>query len=159
MIDPVTAFAAATTAFKGIKMLVGAGREMQDISTQLGSWYNAVADINKAESQRKNPTWLDKKTHGNDNIEQEAMDIVIRKKTLLEKEKEIKFMLDYRFGLGTYDEMLGMRRQIRKEREDTVYAAMEAKRQMANNAAIGGLSLGILSVLGGGLYLIVLATQ
>jgi hypothetical protein len=87
------------------------------------------------------------------------MDIVIRKKTLLEKEKEIKFMLDYRFGLGTYDEMLGMRRQIRKEREDTVYAAMEAKRQMANNAAIGGLSLGILSVLGGGLYLIVLATQ
>ena len=68
-------------------------------------------------------------------------------------------MLDYRFGLGTYDEMLGMRRQIRKEREDTVYAAMEAKRQMANNAAIGGLSLGIISVLGGGLYLIVLATQ
>ena len=87
------------------------------------------------------------------------MDIVIRKKTLLEKEKEIKFMLDYRFGLGTYDEMLGMRRKIRKEREDTVYAAMEAKRQMANNAAIGALSLGIMSVLGGGVYLIVLVTQ
>ena len=52
--------------------------------------------------------------------------------------------------------MLGMRRQIRKEREDTVYAAMEAKRQMANNAAIGGLALGIISVLGGGIYLIVL---
>ena len=76
-----------------------------------------------------------------------------------EKEKEIKFMLDYRFGLGTYDEMLGMRRQIRKEREDTIYAAMEAKRQLANNAAIAGLSLGIISVLGGGMYLIVLATQ
>jgi archaeosine-15-forming tRNA-guanine transglycosylase len=87
------------------------------------------------------------------------MDIVIRKKTLLEKEKEIRFMLDYRFGLGTYDEMLGMRRKIRKEREDTVYAAMEAKRQMANNAAIGALSLGIMSVLGGGVYLIVLVTQ
>ena len=45
------------------------------------------------------------------------MDIIVRKKTLIEKEKEIKFMLDYRFGLGTYDEMLGMRRQIRKERK------------------------------------------
>ena len=110
--------------------------------------------ITRAESQRKNPTWLDKQTHGTDNIEQEAMDIIVRKKTLLEKEKEIKFMLDYRFGLGTYDEMLGMRRQIRKEREDTVYAAMEAKRQMANNAAIGGLSLLIIGVLGGGIYLI-----
>ncbi len=140
-------------------MLVGAGREMQDVSKQLGSWYCAVADITRAESQRKNPTWLDRQTQGSDNIEQQAMDIVIRKKTLLEKEKEIKFMLDYRFGLGTYDEMLGMRRQIRKEREDTVYAAMEAKRQMANNLAIAGLSLGIISVLGGGMYLIILATQ
>jgi hypothetical protein len=159
MIDPVTAFAAANAAFKGVKMLVGAGREIQDVSKQLGSWYSAVADITRAESQRKNPTWLDKQTQGSDNIEQQAMDIVIRKKTLLEKEKEIKFMLDYRFGLGTYDEMLGMRRKIRKEREDTVYAAMEARRQMANNAAIGALSLGIMSVLGGGMYLIVLVTQ
>ena len=89
MIDPVTAFAAANAAFKGVKMLVGAGREMQDVSKQLGQWYCAVADITKAETQRKNPTWLDKKTHGTDNIEQQAMDIVIRKKTLIEKEKEI----------------------------------------------------------------------
>ena len=89
MIDPVTAFAAANAAFKGVKMLVGAGREIQDVSQQLGSWYCAVADITKAESQRKNPTWLDKKTHGTDNIEQEAMDIVIRKKTLLKKRKKL----------------------------------------------------------------------
>ena len=159
MIDPVTAFAAANAAFKGVKMLVGAGREIQDVSKQLGAWYGAVADISKAESQRKKPTWLDKQTHGTDNIEQQAMDIVIRKKTLLEKEKEIKFMLDYRFGLGTYDEMLGMRRKIRADREATIYAAMESRRQLANNAAIGGLSLGIVGVLGGGIYLIVLATQ
>ena len=141
------------------KMLVGAGREMQDVSKQLGQWYCAVADISKAETQRKNPTWLDKQTHGTDNIEQQAMDIVIRKKTLLEKEKEIKFMLDYRFGLGTYDEMLGMRRKIRAEREETVYRAMEAKRQIQNNIAITALSLGILGFLGGGIYLIMLATQ
>ena len=159
MIDPVTAFAAANAAFKGIKMLVGAGREIQDISQQLGSWYGAVADIQKAESQRKNPTWLDKTTHGTDNIEQEAMDIVIRKKTLMEREKEIKFMLNMRFGPATYDDMLQMRRQIRKEREETVYAAMEAKRQIQNNMAIGGLSLGIISVLGGGIYLVILGVS
>ena len=152
MIDPLTAFAAANAAFKGVKMLVGAGREIQDVSQQLGAWYGAVADITRAESQRKNPTWLDKKTHGTDNIEQEAMDIVIRKKTLLEKEKEIKFMLNMRFGPSTYDDMLQMRREIRKEREETVYASMEAKRQIQNNAAIGVLSLGIVVVLGGGIY-------
>lgn len=156
MIDPVTAFAAANAAFKGVKMLVGAGREMQDVSKQLGSWYSAVADITRAESQRKNPTWLDKQKLGSDNIEQQAMDIVVRKKTLLEREKEIKFMLNMRFGPSTYDDMLQMRRQIRKEREETVYAAMEAKRQMANNLAIGGLSLAIISTIGGGIYLLAL---
>ena len=106
MIDPVTAFAAANAAFKGVKMLVGAGREMQDVSQQLGKWYSAVADISRAETQRKQPTWLDKVSQGSENIEQQAMDIVVRKKTLIEKEKEIKFMLDFRFGPGTYDEML-----------------------------------------------------
>ena len=156
MIDPLTAFAAATAAFKGVKALVGAGRELQDVSQQLGKWYGAVADITRAESQRKKPTWLDKVSHGVDNIEQEAMDIVVRKTTLMEKEKEIRFMLDFRFGLGTYDEMLGMRRKIRKEREETVYKAMEAKRQIQNNMAIGTLSFLIIGALGGGIYLIVL---
>jgi len=33
------------------------------------------------------------------------MDLVVRKKTLLEKEKEIKFMLNMRFGPETYDDM------------------------------------------------------
>ena len=154
MIDPLTAFAAANAAFKGVKMLVGAGKEIQDISGQLGVWYGAVADITRAESQRKNPTFLDKMSHGSESIEQEAMDIVVRKKTLFEKEKEIKFMLDMRFGFGTYDEMVDMRRQIRKDREKEVYAAMESKRQIANNMAILGLSILIIGILGGGVYMV-----
>ena len=157
MIDPITAFAAANAAFKGVKMLVGAGKEIQDISGQLGAWYGAVADITRAESQRKNPTFLDKVSQGTESIEQEAMDIVVRKKTLFEKEKEIKFMLDMRFGFGTYDEMVDMRRQIRKDREKEVYAAMESKRQIANNMAILGLSILIIGILGGGMYMISLA--
>ena len=154
MIDPITAFAAANAAFKGVKMLVGAGREIQDISGQLGAWYGAVADISRAESQRKNPTFLDKLSQGTESIEQEAMDIVVRKKTLVEKEQEIKFMLDMRFGYGTYDEMLDMRRKIRKDREKEVYAAMESKRQIANNMTILGLSILIIGILGGGVYMV-----
>ncbi len=80
MIDPVTAFAAANAAFKGVKMLVGAGREMQDVSKQLGMWYGAVADITRAESQRKNPTWLDKKTHGTENIEKKQWTLLSARK-------------------------------------------------------------------------------
>ena len=137
-----------------MKKLVQAGRELEDLSGQLGAWYGAVADITRAESQRKNPTFLDKMSQGTDSIEQEAMDIVVRKKTLVEKEKEIKFMLDMRFGYGTYDEMLTMRRQIRKDREEQVYASMEAKRQIANNAVILSLSVLIIGIIGGGIYML-----
>jgi len=157
MIDPVSAYAAATAAYKGVKMLLQAGKDIEDVSKQLGNFYGAVADITRAESQRKNTTWLEKKQHGEASIEQQAMDITIRAKKLKEFEYDLKVNLDYRFGLGTYDEMLGMRRKIRAERERTVYAAMESRRQMANNIAITGLALGIVSVLGGGIYLIALA--
>ena len=157
MIDPVSAYAAATAAYKGVKMLLQAGKDIEDVSKQLGNFYGAVADITRAESQRKNTTWLEKKQHGEASIEQQAMDITIRAKKLKEFEYDLKVNLDYRFGLGTYDEMLGMRRKIRAERERTVYAAMESRRQMANNLAITGLALGIVSVLGGGIYLLTLA--
>lgn len=156
MIDPVSAYAAATAAYKGVKMLIQAGKDIEDVSKHLGSWYGAVADITRAESQRKNTTWLEKKQHGEASIEQQAMDITIRAKKLKEFEYDLKVNLDYRFGLGTYDEMLGMRRKIRAERERTVYAAMESKRQIKNNMAIAALSLGIISVLGGGIYLLTL---
>lgn len=157
MIDPISAFAAAQSAFTLTKKLIGAGRELHDVSRTLGSWYEACADLTKAESQRKNPTLLDKMSHGETNIEREAMEIIVRKKQLLQKEKDIKLMLDLKFGLGTYDEMLQMRRAIRKEREETVYRQMEAKRQIANNAVIGTLGFLILATLGGGVYLIALA--
>mgnify|MGYP003978690551 FL=1 len=157
MIDPVSAYAAATAAYKGVKMLLQAGKDIEDVSKQLGNFYGAVADITRAESQRKNTTWLEKKQHGEASIEQQAMDITIRAKKLKEFEYDLKVNLDYRFGLGTYDDMLGMRRKIRADRERTVYAAMESKRQIKNNLAITGLALGIVTVLGGGLYLIALA--
>ena len=51
MIDPVSAYAAATAAYKGVKMLIQAGKDIEDVSKHLGSWYGAVADITRAESQ------------------------------------------------------------------------------------------------------------
>ena len=96
-------------------------------------------------------------SQGSDSLEREALDLIVRRKALLEKEKEIKFLLNYRYGPNTYKEMTDLRKQIREEREKTVYRQMEAKREMMNNAVILGLSLGIFGVLGGGVYLLMLA--
>lgn len=154
MIDPVSAFAIASTAYTSIKKVIGHAQELEGISKQLGSWYGACADINRAQAQRKNPTFFEKATQGQ-SIEEEALQILIHQKTLKERELEIAAMINMRFGWGTYDEMLGMRREIRAEREKTAFAADEAKRQIQNNLAILVLSALIIGVLGGGMYLIV----
>ena len=50
LIDPITAFGVATTAFKGIKALVHSGREVEDVTSQIGKWFGAVADYQHAAS-------------------------------------------------------------------------------------------------------------
>ena len=155
MIDPVSAFAIASAAYSSFRKIIGHAQDLEGVSKQLGSWYSACADINRAEAQRKAPTFLERATHGQ-SIEEEALQILIHKKTLKEREIEIKNMLDLRFGFGTYDEMLGMRREIRAEREKTAFAQDEAKRQIQNNMAILGLSILIIGILGGGMYLVAL---
>tara|TARA_R110000796_G_scaffold126789_1_gene241758 strand:+ start:2992 stop:3465 length:474 start_codon:yes stop_codon:yes gene_type:complete len=151
MIDPISAFAVASAAYSGIKKVIGHAQDLESISKQLGSWYGACSDINRAEQQRKNPTFFERATQGQ-SIEEEALQILIHKKTLKERELEIAAMLNMRFGWGTYDEMLEMRREIRAEREKTVFAQDEAKRQIQNNLAILGLSILIIGILGGGMY-------
>lgn len=157
MIDPLSAMTAAGLAFSTFKKVIGTAKDVESISKTLGDWYGACADVNAAERQRKQPTFLEKMSAGTDNIDADSIKILMHKKTLLDREKQIRFMLDMKWGHGTYDELSDMRKKMREERRQQEHARIETKRQIANNAAIGGLSLGIISVLGGGIYLLTLA--
>ena len=55
MIDPLTAIAAASAAYNGVKKVMEAGKEIEDVTQTLGKWFGALNDINRAEQQRKNP--------------------------------------------------------------------------------------------------------
>jgi hypothetical protein len=157
MLDPITAISACTAAFTMTKKLVQHGREIEDVMGQLGEWFGAASDLAKAEQQRKNPSTVQKLTSG-DSIEKEAFEIIVHKKKLAAQQKELMFLLNMRFGPNTWEEMIKLRRQIRKEREETVYRAMEAKKEMINNLGMFALSLGILFVVFGGVYLIGVGT-
>lgn len=127
MIDPITAISAATAAFNGVKQLVAAGREIEDVVGQLGKWYGAAADLNRAESQRKNPP-IFTKLFMSGSVEEEALAIITHKKKLEEQEKQLQDMLNIRFGFGTWKEMVELRRTIRKEREETLYKQQERRK-------------------------------
>ena len=146
MIDPLTAIAAASAAYKGLTKIVQAGQELENCTNQLGKWFGALNDINRAEEQRKRPP-LHAKLMGSGSIEEEAFAILTHKKKMAEQEKEIKFMLNMRFGPSTWDEMLELRRKIKKEREETIYAAEEFKNAILDGVIMVSLSLGILGAI------------
>lgn len=151
MIDPITAIGAATAAFNGVKKLVAAGREIEDVVGQLGKWYGAAADLQRAETQRKNPPIFTKLFAGG-SVEQEALEILVHKKKLEEQEKQLQDLLNIRFGFGTWKEMIELRRKIKKEREETLYKQQERRQAFLEGIAIILLVLAGFAILIGAIY-------
>ena len=79
MIDPVTALAAATTAFNAIKKGFEVGRDIESMSGDLSRWMGSVSDIDKSnEYAKKQP--LFKKLFAAGSVEEEAMASFMAKK-------------------------------------------------------------------------------
>ena len=135
MIDPFTAIAAATTAFQTVKKFVHAGQEFENCMGQMGKWYTSVSDFRKGQAMQKNPP-IFKKLLAAGSIEEEALNLLIHEKKIMEMEKELQTMLNMRFGFGTWDELKEMQRKIRSDRQKQVYAAAEARQAMINGIAV-----------------------
>ena len=58
MIDPVSAFAIATSAYKALEKGVGAARNLESMASDLSRWMSAVSDIDRAHHEAKNPPLL-----------------------------------------------------------------------------------------------------
>ena len=48
MIDPISAIAMATSAFKTVQKMVSMGRKIEDTLGQIGKFYGAVSDFNES---------------------------------------------------------------------------------------------------------------
>ena len=153
MIDPFTAIAAASAAYKGLTAVIQAGQELEGCTESLGKWFGALNDMNRAQEQRKNPP-LHAKLMGAGSVEEEAFAIITHQKKMKEQEASIKLMLNMRFGPHTWDEMMNLRREIKKEREDTIYAAEEFKEKCIDGGIMLALSFGILGFVFGGVWFV-----
>lgn len=129
MLDPISAIAAATAAYKSIQSLVSHGQDLEKCVGQLSKWYSAASDIRKAQSYNNNPP-LYKRFLASGSVEAEALQLIIHEKKLQEQEKELAALLNYRFGYGTWKEMIDLRREIKKKRDKEVYRVQELKRNI-----------------------------
>lgn len=150
MIDPISALAIATTAFKAVKSLVEAGREIEDVTGQLGTWFSAVADINNAAEDKKKPPFYKKLAKNSQSIEQEALDALVAKKKVQEMERELWQMVSYRYGQDAYREMMQLRKEIAKKRDLEVWKKRRQIQQMIDIFIVSVLVLsgvGIIALL------------
>ena len=150
--DPVTisiAVGVASKAFSAIKQGFAVGRDLEQMSGDIGRWMGAVSDVDNAEKQAKNPGVFGK-VFGGGSIEATALQAYSAKKKLEEQRYELKMFLNMTQGPGAYDELLQMEGQIRKERQATIYKQQQIRRQIGEG--IGWLFLVL--VIGGFLLLL-----
>lgn len=135
LIDPVTALAAATTAFNAIKKGFEVGRDIESMAGDLGRWMGAASDIDKAGEYAKNPP-LFKKLFAAGSVEEEAMATFMAKKKAEDMRNQLKQIIILTRGMGAWDELLKTEGDIRKKRQQAIYAQEEKRRKALEISAI-----------------------
>tara|TARA_B100000579_G_scaffold345207_1_gene297819 strand:+ start:162 stop:644 length:483 start_codon:yes stop_codon:yes gene_type:complete len=152
MIDPITAVATATAAFNTIKSAFAAGRDVEGMAKDISRWMGAVSDIKKAEEMNKKPP-LFKKLFASGSVEEEAMQIFMAKKKAEDMREELKNIISFTRGPSAWTELLKTEADIRKKRQEMIYAQEERRRQILEYCAIGLLVLVVLGFVVGIAYL------
>jgi len=58
-----------------------------------------------------------------------ALDITLNKQKILEQERELRTLIQYTYGQSVYNEMIELRRKLRRQREEAIYKKREMKKQ------------------------------
>ena len=142
--DPVTAIAAASTAFSVIKKGFQAGRDVESMYGDIGRWMGAVSDVGHAEKMAKNPP-IFKKLFAGSSVEQEAMDAFAAKKKAQAMEDELRTWINMVHGPNAWNELLKMQAKIRKQRQEQVYAQQELRKKIIEivSVCVGATIVGI----------------
>ena len=138
MLDPVTLSAAvsgATAAFNTVKKLCAAGREIEDISSDLGRWMTAVSDIDNINKKAKNPSTLDKIFNGS--VEEVALNSFAAKKKIESQRTELKNYLIGSYGTSAWDDLIREEGRIRRARAEAVYKREEHRKMVREYTIIG----------------------
>jgi len=152
LIDPVTAIAGATAAFNAIKSGFSVGRDIESMAGDLGRWMNCISDLKKSEEMNKKPP-LFKKLFQAGSVEEEAMQIFMAKKKAEDMRDQLRQIIVATRGPSAWDELIKTEGDIRKKRQQMIYAQEERRRQLIEIVAVIGLVLVIGATLVGFLYL------
>ena len=122
MIDPLTAFAAAQAAIKGVKAAIALGKDIQAVSGDLMKFFDAKDVVQKAASKPKS-SFAQSDTA-------QAFEIVMQAKILADAERELNNFMVMSGNADVWQQLLVERNRIIQQRKvDEILAANHAKKR------------------------------
>ena len=119
MIDPITAFATAQAAIKGVQAAIKMGKDLQGISGDLMKFFEAKDVVAKAAAEPK-------KTFGRSDTAQ-AFETVMQAKQLQDAENELKQMLIWSGQADVWQAIVMERNNLVQKRKSEEIAMDKAK--------------------------------
>ena len=135
--DPFTAMAAATAAFKGIKKAVEVGKEISSIGSTLSTWSKAVSDMDFLDEKAKKPPMYKMFSDNQAN----ALEIWTQKQKLKEMREDLRSHISWTYGPSAWDEIVRIEAKQRKEQRELVYKKKELIDSVINGVCIGLVAL------------------
>ena len=147
MIDPVTALATATAAFNAVKKGVEMGQDIENMAGAIGKWMGAVSDINKSDEFAKKPP-LFKKLFASGSVEEEALQAFMAKKKAEDMREQLRQIISATRGPYAWQELVKTEADIRKKRQETIYAQKERQKHFFEVVMIvGAITMGAASII------------
>ncbi len=126
MIDPITAFSAASAAFGILKKGISVGKDITSMGSTLSQWSKAVADLDFLENKAKKPPMYKMFT----DTQSDALDIWTKKQKLKEMREELRAFISWNYGPSAWDEIVKIEAEQRKAQREAVYAKEELKQKI-----------------------------
>ena len=150
MIDPISAVAAASQAYAGVRAFIEAGKSIEDTFQVVARWQGHASDVLYASQRHKKRTNPLKKIVFAESVEAEAAQMFAAKKRIENQRKELITLLGYAYGNEGVAEYRQCIKEVREQRQREVYAQQEAKDNLVKSfwiIVLLGVAGGIISVI------------
>ena len=130
---PVTAFGVATPAYKTSGAGFKVGKQVENMSKDLGRWMGAIQTVKEGHNKKKSRMF--------GSVEEEELETFAMKKKAIAMENELRNFVNLNYGPNAWNEVIRIQAEIRKQKKEAELEAKRKQKQMIENTIIGGLVL------------------
>jgi hypothetical protein len=127
MIDPISAVAAASQAYAGVRAFIEAGKSIEDTFQVVARWQGHASDVVYASERHKKKANPFKKLVFSGSVEAEAAELFAHRKRIQNQRKEIIQLLRYAYGNEGLEEYRACMKEVQAQRQREVYDQQETK--------------------------------